>query len=108
MVVGDKFYDENTTIFLYKVLKIPQIAPASAAKDTSFLSDVDALPELDATGGYTLRASIDVTDGNNPELKDTATRQLLSLKETMRQAITLTPGDRLALDSRLPPASRQT
>ena len=52
-----------------------------------------------------LQASIDVVDGNHPELKERAARQLLGHKEALKQAVELTPGDRLALDTRLPVSS---
>lgn len=49
-----------------------------------------------------LQATIDIVDGNVQELKDRAVRQLLALKETLKQAVTLAPADRLALDTRIP------
>ena len=78
-----------------------------AASDLTFIPKVAELPALDGSGGYLVQASIDVADGNNPDLKDRATRQLLGLKEALKQAVDLTPGDRLALDTRLPAVSRR-
>jgi mediator of RNA polymerase II transcription subunit 18, fungi type len=57
---------------------------------------------LDPSGSYVLQASIEIADGNSPELKDKATQQLLAMKETLRSSISLAPGDRLALDTRVP------
>ncbi|KAL2430561.1 Mediator of RNA polymerase II transcription subunit 18 [Exophiala dermatitidis] len=108
LVVGDNFYDYDTTLFVHKVLRLPQVSADEAISDTSFLSNLSELPELDGSGGYMLQASIDVVDGNHPELKERATRQLLGHKEALKQAVELTPGDRLALDTRLPVSSGRT
>ncbi|EHY55951.1 Mediator of RNA polymerase II transcription subunit 18 [Exophiala dermatitidis] len=105
LVVGDNFYDYDTTLFVHKVLRLPQVSADGAIADTSFLSNISELPKLDGSGGYMLQASIDVVDGNHPELKERATRQLLGHKEALKQAVELTPGDRLALDTRLPVSS---
>jgi hypothetical protein len=108
MVVGSRFYDNDTTISVHKVLRLPEVAADEAVSDNSFVANIDELPELDGSGSYIVQASIDIVDGNNPELKDRATRQLLGVKEALKQAVDLTPGDRLALDTRLPAISRRT
>ena len=72
----------------------------------SFLHRPEDINPLDGSGGYLLEASIQAIDGNNQELKDRATAQLLNLKETLKQAVTLTPGDRLSLDTKLPVVNR--
>lgn len=108
MVVGSRFYDHDTTLFVHKVLRLSQVPADEAMSDRSFLSNISELPDLDGSGGYMVQASIDVVDGNNPELKDRATRQLLAIKEALKQAVDLTPGDRLALDTRLPISSRRS
>jgi len=108
MVKGTKFYDRDTTIHVHKVLRLPPVGASNAVTDTSFLTHVDGLKELDGSGAYIVQASIDAVDGNNPELKDRATRQLLNLKEALRQAVSLTPGDRLALDTRVPLPPRRS
>lgn len=107
MVVGSRFYDHDSTLFVHKVLRLPQVGAKEAFNDTSYLPTIQDLPELDGSGGYIVQASIDVIDGNNPELKERATKQLLVLKEALKQAADLTPGDRLALDTRLPNVSRR-
>ena|ERR1700760_3506632 len=101
MVVGSRFYDNDTSIFVHKVLVLPQVAADTAMPDGASLPIIDKLSELDGSGGYVVKASIDIVDGNNTELKDKAARQLLGIKEALRQAVDLTPGDRLALDTRL-------
>lgn len=64
--------------------------------------DVSKLSPLDSSGGYVLQASIEIADGNSTDLKDKATQQLLAIKETLRSSVDLAPGDRLALDTRVP------
>ncbi|KAI1630106.1 mediator complex, subunit Med18 [Exophiala viscosa] len=108
LVVGSRFYDHDTTLFVHKVLRLPQVSSEEAISDRSFLSNISELQDLDGSGGYIVQASIDVVDGNNPELKERASRQLLAIKEALKQAVDLTPGDRLALDTRLPVSARRT
>ena len=108
MVVGSRFYENDTTIFVHKVLRLPRVAAEEAIPDEAYDSNTNELSDLDGSGGYIVQASIDVVDGNNSELKDRATRQLLGIKEALKQAVDLTPGDRLALDTRLPANSRRT
>ncbi|OCT51876.1 Mediator of RNA polymerase II transcription subunit 18 [Cladophialophora carrionii] len=107
VVVGSRFYENDTNILVHKVLRLPEVEAGKAVSDNSFISNINELPELDRSGSYIVQASIDITDGNNPELKDRATRQLLGIKEALKQAVDLTPGDRLALDTRLPAVSRR-
>jgi len=107
VVVGSRFYDNDTTLFVNKVLRLPQVAADEATSDLSFLTNIDELPDYDGSGGYMVQASIDVVDGSNTELKERATRQLSAFKEALKQAVELTPGDRLALDTRLPATSRR-
>lgn len=108
MVAGDKFFDRDTIIFLHRVMRISDAESDQDATEHSFLDEPDSIQPLDSSGGYLLHASIQALEGNNQEVKDRATGQLLALKETLKQAVTLTPGDRLALDTRLPPVSRGT
>jgi mediator of RNA polymerase II transcription subunit 18, fungi type len=101
MIEGAKFYDQDTTIFLHRASKIIPPTGATTAMSTSFLGSNDGLELLDGTGGYLLQASIDAVDGVNTDLKDRATSQLLAMKETLKQAVELTPGDRLSMDTKV-------
>lgn len=86
-------------------MQVPQQGPQNSQPTLSVLNtipDISKLTPLDPNGGYILQASIEIVDGNNPELKDKATQQLLAMKETLRSSIHLAPGDRLALDTRVP------
>lgn len=66
------------------------------------MDKADAASLFDISGAYILQASVEAMDGSAAELKDRASAQLLAMKETLRQAVTLSPGDRLALDTRAP------
>lgn len=66
------------------------------------IPDISKLTPLDPSEGYVLQASIEIADGNSPDLKDKATQQLLAIKDALRSSVDLTPGDRLALDTRVP------
>lgn len=56
---------------------------------------------VDLTGAYVLQASIDIVDGNSEDLKIRASEQLVSMRDTLRQAVNLGPADRLSLDMRI-------
>lgn len=107
MVAASEFYDDYTTVALRQVLELPQSPSSVDAGEVSSLPSIQQMQPLDSGGGYELHAFIDVVDGNHPELKDRATKQLLNLKETMKQAVILSPGDRLALDTKVPTAPRR-
>jgi mediator of RNA polymerase II transcription subunit 18 len=100
-VVGHKFYDQDTTLFLYQVLQVAraQSRPTTASASSDVV--IDDLRPLDSGKGFVLQASIDVVDGNNQDLKEKATQQLLAMKEVLKQAVTLEPADRLSLDTRV-------
>ena len=108
MVVGVKYFDRDTTIFLHRVMRIPDAKSANEAFEHSFLERPDSIEPLDGSGGYLLQASIQAVEGNSQEVKDRATGQLLALKETLKQTVSLTPGNRLALDTRLPAVNQGT
>jgi len=98
---GHKFYDQDTTLFLYHVLQVPKATDEQLGEANNLSRVISELQPLDASHGYVLQASIEAVDGNNPDLKDKAVQQLLSMKETLKQAVVLAPGDRLALDTKV-------
>lgn len=81
---------------------MPRVANVHDAADVSQLPQSSELQLLDPSGGWMLQAAIDLADGNVQELKDRAARQLLGWRDTLRQAVSLAPADRLALDTRIP------
>ena len=64
--------------------------------------EISKLTALDTSGGFILQASIEIADNNSTELKEKASQQLHAMKETLRASVNLVPGDRLALDTRVP------
>jgi hypothetical protein len=100
MTRGHQFYDQDMTLLVHRIYRIPS-AGADGAADTAFLDTADRTSLFDISGGYILQASIDA-DGSAAELKDRATSQLLAMKDTLKEAIALGPGDRLAMDMRAP------
>lgn len=101
MIIGNRFYDQEVSLFLHRVMTIPEADNPEAAVELGFLDKSDVMIPLDGSGGYLLQASIEGLEGNNQEVQDRATGQLLAMKETLKQAVDLTPGDRLALDTRV-------
>ena len=102
VIEGHKFYDQDTTLFVHQVLRMPQAAGDEAIATNTPIPPISDLQPLDSTKGFVLQASIEAIDGNNPEVKEKAVQQLMAIKETLKQAVTLLPGDRLALDTRVP------
>lgn len=101
IVKGDKFYDQDTTLFLHRLYKAPD-TQGGRAEDWSFMNKADTASLLDISGAYLLQVSVDAADGSTAELKDRASAQLLAMKDTLKSAVSLTPGDRLALDTKAP------
>ncbi|ETN38027.1 uncharacterized protein HMPREF1541_07650 [Cyphellophora europaea CBS 101466] len=101
LVKGDRFYDQDTTLSLHQLYRIPE-AKGNEAEDWSFAKKDDAVSLFDISGAYILHVSIEAVDGSKAELKDRASAQLLAMRDTLKQAVALTPGDRLALDTRGP------
>lgn len=102
---GDRFYDQDTILFVHCVFQVSD--PASPDAEITFAAintvpDISDLTPLDPSGAFILQASIEIADGNSTELKDRASQQLLAMKEILRFSVDLAPGDRLALDARIP------
>ncbi len=99
---GHKFYDQDTTLFLHQVLRMPRASDEKTITTSTPIPLISDLQPLDGSNGYVLQASIEAIDGNNPEVKEKAVQQLVAIKETLKHAVALAPGDRLALDTRVP------
>lgn len=101
-IEGQAYYDHDTTLLIHRLRQLP------AAKDTKDAGDISKVPLtselrlLDPSGGWIVQAAVEISDANIQELKDRATRQLLTWKDTLRQSVNLAPADRLALDTRIP------
>lgn len=103
---GHKVYDQDITLFLHQVLTVPQTPIEEATSTGTYLPDISNLQPLDGGKSFVLQASIEAIDGNNLEVKEKAVQQLMAMKDTLKQAVTLAPGDRLALDTRVPMRNR--
>lgn len=101
VVEGDKFYDQDTTLSLHRLYRAPPAA-AHEATNWAFMDQDDSLELLDRSGAYLLEATVDATDGSVAEIKDRATSQLLSMRDTLKPVVHLASVDRLALDTRAP------
>lgn len=101
MLEGHKFYDQDTTLFLHQVLQLPQASTEPTVPEGRDIPAVRDLQPLDGRKGFVLQASIEALDGNNLEVKEKAAQQLFAMREILKQAVTLEPGDRLALDTRV-------
>ena len=67
----------------------------------SISSDMSKAILLDASGTYVLQASIRVQDGAKVEMMNKGMNELMNLKETLKGAVELDMGDRLAMDTRV-------
>lgn len=99
---GDKFYDYDITIFVYRMLEIPsQASPSAGPRPSMEPLPWASLTLLDKSGTYVVQASAEIEDGSKPALMDRAAQQLLRLKESLKYSVVLAPGDRNALDTKV-------
>lgn len=89
-------------MFLHRLYKARDAGVGEAAQDWSLMERLDESSLIDISGAYILQASVDAVDGSTAELKDRASSQLLAMKDTLKQAVNLSPGDRLALSTTAP------
>lgn len=85
---------------------------SNSEEDTS-TTNLEVFPQagdlvpLAKSDEYILSATIESIDGSNSELRERAVCQLLMMKETMKGTVNLMPGDRLALDTKIPVTAGQ-
>jgi len=106
-IEGKRFYNQDTTLFLHRTRELPAAQPGQDSLAVSELPSPDKCRLLDASGSWLLEASIDIADGKAQDLRDRASRQLMSMRETLRPSVKLEKPDRLALDTRIPVRVRQ-
>ncbi|KAK5086077.1 Mediator of RNA polymerase II transcription subunit 18 [Exophiala xenobiotica] len=106
-VEGERFYNQDTTLFLHRMRELPAVQSGQNPLHVSELPAPDKCRLLDASESWLLEASIDIADGKTQELRDRATRQLMSMRETLSPSVKLEKPDRLALDTRIPVRVRQ-
>ncbi|EGD93828.1 hypothetical protein TESG_01360 [Trichophyton tonsurans CBS 112818] len=103
VVEGNILVLDEAVLFLHRILVIPPEIhkPSHTGKPLSRLPPYDQLKPLDSNGGYVLQACFTIQDSNSPDLLRSTSQRMLALKEQLRPAIRLEPGDRLALDPRV-------
>lgn len=99
MVKGSRLYDQDTTLSLHRLYRVPE-AKEGTALDWTFIDKPDAIRLFDISGGYILQVSVDAVDGGTSELKDAAAAQLVAMRELLKPVVALAPVDRLSLDTR--------
>jgi hypothetical protein len=102
VVIGHKFYDQDITLFLQRIMRASNSEVGKNTTDIETFPQAGDLESLAKSDECLLSATIESTDGSNSELRERAVRQLLMMKETMKGAVNLVPGDRLALDTKVP------
>ena len=98
-VIGHRFTHLNSSIRFYRTIIRPQTTEREELSAIS--SDASDEPLLDASGAYIVEVSVRVQDGTKVEQAKRGMTELLNLKETLKGAIELDAGDRLALDTRM-------
>lgn len=101
-MIGHKFYDQDVTLFLQRIMRVSNSEGENSTTNVETFPQSGHLESLAKSNKYLLSATIESTDGSNSELRERAVRQLLMMKETMKGAVNLVPGDRLALDTKVP------
>jgi len=92
---------------LHRIRELPTVQTGQSPLNVSDLQSLDKGQLLDASGTWLLEASIDIVDGKAQELRDRATKQLISMREILNPSVKLEKPDRLALDTRIPVRVRQ-
>lgn len=100
-VEGQRFYSNDTTIFLQRVRKLPALESGDDPLDYADISSFGELELLDDSQSYLIEASITTNDGKT-DLRDSAEKQLLSVQADLSSAVKLEMPDRLSFDTRVP------
>lgn len=107
VVIGHKFYDQDVTLFLQRIMRVSNSEEGNSPNSIETFPQAGDLTPFAKSDECILSATIESTDGSNSELRERAVRQLLMMKETMKGAVNLVPGDRLALDTKVPVTAGQ-
>ena len=102
-VEGQRFYSNDTTIFLQRIRKLPALESGDDPLDYADISSFGELELLDDSQSYLIEASITANDGK-ADLRDRAEKQLLSVQADLSSAVKLEMPDRLSFDTRVPVA----
>ena len=92
------FVHHDTVLRLTRLLCFP---PSSQVAIDQPLLPLDDLVLLDASGAWTLEASVRIDDRSKPALVRAATDQLLGLQRDLKGAVDLRVPERLSMDTRV-------
>ncbi|KAF4553299.1 Med18-like protein [Elsinoe fawcettii] len=96
---GFRFVYRDTVLHLYRVLVAqPEEGNMGMRKKLPALEEMTL---LDGSGAFVLEATVRVEDRSKPALVQTATEQLLALRNELKGAIDLRVPERLSMDTRL-------
>ena len=107
VVIEQKFYDQNVSLSLKWILRVSNREGQYNSTNADIMPKNKDLVPLSESKTVILTATIETTDGSNAELRERAVRELLMMKETMKGAVDLLPGDRLTLDTKVAPVVGQ-
>ncbi|KAK8202755.1 mediator complex, subunit Med18 [Phyllosticta capitalensis] len=97
---GYQFVHKNATIYLHRILCLPNSVSTSDAPVQS-LPSLQKLELLDSSGAYILQVCIKIQDNYKPETREKATAEMLAFKNVMKGVVELNPAERLSLDTRV-------
>ena len=107
VVIEQKLYDQNVSLSLKRILRVSNREVQYNSTNADIMPKNKDLVPLSESKTVILTATVETTDGSNAELRERAIRELLIMKETMKGAVDLLPGDRLALDTKVAPVVGQ-
>ena len=107
VVIEQKLYDQNVSLSLKRILRVSNREGQYNSTNADIMPKNKDLVPLSESKTVILTATVETTDGSNAELRERAVRELLIMKETMKGAVDLLPGDRLALDTKVAPVVGQ-
>ena len=107
VVIEQKLYDQNVSLSLRRILRVSNREGQYNSTNADIMPKNKDLVPLSESKTVILTATVETTDGSNAELRERAIRELLIMKETMKGAVDLLPGDRLALDTKVAPVVGQ-
>lgn len=107
VVIEQKLYDQNVSLSLKRILRVSNREGQYNSTNADIMPKNKDLVPLSESKTVILTATVETTDGSNAELRERAIRELLIMKETMKGAVDLLPGDRLALDTKVAPVVGQ-
>lgn len=105
LVEGYQVVHQNVVARLHRILYLPHPGennkPLATRQPLRSLPPLSGLQQLDATGGYVLKASLLVGDFGKPDIVQKGTNELIRFKELLKGVVDMNPAERLSLDTRV-------